>query len=280
MLDKPKLLKGLDMNNLSSSELPLEDLCIPRDQEIQSILTSYQQCMSGSLEVVVVKGESGAGKSILAQCVASSLISNGGLVLMGKFDQMQQSRPFSALASALDQYLDVLISQLGSDWAGIVVHRLQMTLGKDASFLIKVLPKLGLILGNTASCQSPDFDNNFGNAVQRIQYLLCQFVEVISTTSIVSVTLCLDDVQWVDEASISVLDRVLSQARQKFFFLACCRDNEMSNDHPFWKVIESARGNSIASKQSSSRIRKRMSSTQLYQTCCVYHHVLQSRYQG
>jgi predicted ATPase len=70
--------------------------------------------VSVSSEIAILKGASGAGKSFLTQLVGSFIISKGGLFLMGKFDQMQQSRPFSALASALDQYCDILISQLGS----------------------------------------------------------------------------------------------------------------------------------------------------------------------
>lgn len=105
---------------------------------------------------------------------------------------------------------------------------------------------MGVVLNNSFGSTTSDFENDFGNAVQRIHYLLCQFVETISSTSIVSVTLCLDDVQWIDKASISVMRHVLTQAYKKFFFLACCR-HEMCNTHPFWSMIESVRSNGILS---------------------------------
>lgn len=233
MLDNPKLLQGFDMQK------QLGNLVIPRDQEMQTILTSYRKCMSGSREIVIVKGESGAGKSTLTQCVAVDIISKGGLVLMGKFDQMQQSRPFSAVASALDQFLDLLLSQLGSDWAMTVTNKLQYAFGQvDPSYLIKVLPKLGLILGDEAA-DAPDINLDSKHATERLHYLFCMFVEVISTTSDVSVTLCLDDIQWTDESSISLLKRLTTNAPMKFFFMACCRDDEMGSNHPFWSMIES-----------------------------------------
>lgn len=248
MLDKPKFLRGLNMEKQPTSGLQLEQLVIPRDKEIQSILDSYQKGMAGSREVVIVEGESGVGKSTLAKCAGSSIMSKGGLFLMGKFDQMQQARPFSALAAALDQYCVLLLSHIDSDWASIVIEKLNVTLGRDAWHLVNVLPKLGFILGDKSNTSwlTSEGASDFGNAVQRIQYLLCKFVEVISMTSLVSITLCLDDVQWADQASISVMQRVLTHKHGKFFFISCCRDKEMSNDHPFWDMIETVRASGVS----------------------------------
>jgi hypothetical protein len=68
------------------------------------------------------------------------------------------------------------------------------------------------------------------------------FVETISSSSTVMVTLCLDDVQWMDMASISVMKRVLAQRYNK-----CCRHDEMSDTHPFWGMIESVCSNGTLS---------------------------------
>jgi predicted ATPase len=248
MMDNPKYLQGLDANEMLSPDLQLDDIFIPRDGELESIVSSYRQCLAGSSEFVVIQGESGSGKSWLAHQVGSLLIEEGGLFLMGKYDQLQQSKPFSVLASALDQYCDVLISSIESNWAKGVINELQAVLGRDACYLTAVIPKLGQILSNNFAYAGSTLDYNCRNAVQRIQYLLCQFMEVISTTSIVSVTLFLDDVQWVDEASILLLNRVLTHARNKFFFIGCCREDEMGSDHLFWKMVESVQDCGINSK--------------------------------
>ncbi|KAL3778031.1 hypothetical protein ACHAWO_008754 [Cyclotella atomus] len=113
-------------------------------KEVQSILSCYRRSMSGSFEIAIVKGSSGAGKSFLTQLVGSSIVSEGGIFLVRKFDQMQQLRPFSGLAEALDQYCALLIDQLGSNWVNTVVDKLRSALGRDASYLIKIIPKLSL----------------------------------------------------------------------------------------------------------------------------------------
>ena len=248
MLSRPKFLYGLNMNQLSSSScLQFDNNSMMREEEFQSIQSSYQRCQSGSSELAIIKGESGSGKTWLAHRVGNSIIEDGGLFLVGKFDQLQQQRPFAALASAFDQYCDILISQKNSDWAIAIVKNLRSTFGLDITYLINIIPKLGQIIdGITFDSVSSDHDNDSGNIMQRIKYLLCQFVEIINTDSIASITLFLDDLQWADEASIAVIERlVTTQARKKFFFLGCCRDDEMDNDHLFWKVIEGAHANGI-----------------------------------
>jgi predicted ATPase len=174
--------------------------------------------------------------------VGSLVIQEGGLFLMGKYDQMQQSKPFAALASAFGQYCEVLISQKETKWVKMVVNKMQVALGRDAIHLAKVIPKLGQLLGvDVDGGDSLDLDDHNGNAAQRLQFLLCQFVEIMSTNSVVSVTLFLDDLQWADAASISVLKRLLTQARNRFFLLGNCRDDEVSSNHPLCDMIESAR---------------------------------------
>jgi hypothetical protein len=251
MLDKPKILRGLNMDALSSQSQgsQLDEISVSREQEVESILSCYRRCMSGSFEIAIIKGSSGSGKSYLANIVGKSIAAEGGIFLLGKFDQVEQSRPFSGLTAALDQYCALLIDQLGSDWVNSVVDKLQSALGRDASYLIKIIPKLSAVLdqSTTTTHSPPDDQNNLGNAVQRIHYLLCLFVETISLSSTVAVTLCLDDVQWMDAASISVVRRVLAQGYNKFFFMACCRHDEMSDTHPFWGMIESVCANGLLS---------------------------------
>jgi predicted ATPase len=157
---------------------------------------------------------------------------------------MMQGKPFSALASAFDQYFDELTRvKDSSDWAHVVASKLLSALGEDSvELLIKIIPKLSCILAcktNAGTANDSAFDKDCQHSMHRLRYLLCQFVEVISSVSPVAVTLFLDDIQWADAASISVLKQILMKGQARFFFLGCCRDDEMQNDHPFWKMTTS-----------------------------------------
>jgi predicted ATPase len=248
MKENPKFLQDLDVDKLAVSGLPLQEFVIPRDEELGTIRSCYQHFASGSSGLVIIKGESGSGKSWLAQRVGDLVIEDGGVFLVGKYDQMKQSKPFYALTSAFDQYCDVILREKSSGWAKIVVDNLQLALGSDASHLANVIPKLGQILDfpkpdhamDYTTCEL-DSDLNCRHSVQRLHHLICLFVEVISVNSKGPLTLVIDDFQWADESSIAVMNRLLRQEQKKLFFVCCCRDDDTmqngSQEHPFWKMI-------------------------------------------
>eukprot|EP00956_Cyclotella_meneghiniana_P036750 scaffold130081_cov74-Cyclotella_meneghiniana.AAC.8 len=240
MIDKPdKFLRDIDLNKQSSVGLQWNEIEIPREKEFEAIKSCYVRHMSGSCEIAIIKGESGTGKSWLAYRVGSFVISNGGVFLTGKFDQMQQANtPFSALASAFDQYCDLILREKNSGMFTVIVDNLKAALGQDASHLFKVIPKLEIILGESNHIrESVEYNDDCHNALQRLQLGLARFVEVISVNSIV--VLLLDDVQWIDAASLAILNKILRQKQRNFFFLGCCRDDEMASDHCFWRMITS-----------------------------------------
>ncbi|KAL3800896.1 hypothetical protein ACHAW5_002047 [Stephanodiscus triporus] len=88
-----------------------------------------------------------------------------------------------------------------------VASKLRIALGREARHLVKVIPNLGFILGGESADQHQGQD--CANAQSRIQYLLCQLVDVISSSSGAPIVLFLDDLQWSDRASISAINQLL-----------------------------------------------------------------------
>jgi predicted ATPase len=214
---------------------------IPRKKELDTIQSSYREFASGSSELVIIKGSSGTGKSWLLHQASNFVSNEGGIVLSGKFDLMkEQAKPFSALTTAFDNYCDVVLREKASDWAKCVAVQLKHSLGRDAHHLFRVIPKLCQVLDADSSLHSGDSDleGNCMNFVERLHHLICKFVEVICSSSKGFIALVIDDVQWSDDATKSVLKLLLSQKHQNLFFLCCCRDDEMANDLPFWTMMK------------------------------------------
>jgi predicted ATPase len=126
----------------------------------------------------------------------------------------------------------------------VVASELRVALGGEARHLVKVIPNLGIILGEGADHYE---DQDCANAQARIQHLLCLFVDVISSSSRMPILLFLDDLQWSDRASLSAINHLLkffrtsSNSERQFFFLGSCREEALMANHPFGRALTSIR---------------------------------------
>ncbi len=230
MLDNPNtFLRDLDMTNSSTTGLQfIEKTMFGRNAELSSIKDAYRRSIVGESELVTIAGASGAGKSLLANEFGEFVSAGGGIFLSGKFDQLHQGKPFSALASTFDQYCGILLHENMASTKEEVASKLRSLLGKEVYQLTKIIPNLATILGSEASALN---HNEYCiDAQKRVQYLLCQFVEVITTLSPAPIALLLDDLQWADAASIAAVNQLLfatvSTSHKNFFFLGCAREKD------------------------------------------------------
>ena len=237
-LDKPnRFIYDLGVDKLSVTGLQLNDELLGREQELSTLQCSYRRSISSENECGVMVGPSGIGKSTLALRLGSYISSNGGLFLSGKFDKLQQPKPFSALASAFNEYCNKMTHEGRYDHLQEVASKLRLALERDTQYLVKVIPNLSIILGEESAEQSED---DCVDAQKRLQYLLCQFVDVISSFSGAPIVLFLDDVQWADPASISVIKQLLmvsGSKKSQFYVLASCREEGLTEGHDFQKMI-------------------------------------------
>ena len=245
MLHKPTIyFHDLDLDKLTLDGLELDETVFVRYHEFANLLCSYRRAVSESPELAVICGSSGTGKTVMANRFGKWVSANGGLFLQGKFDLMQQIHPLSAVATALDNYCDTLAKNEETEHAQMIASKLQDTLGSDLYYLIQVIPSIVKILGEKSRCETPRNSDHVVDAQQRLQYLICKLVEVIIVCSGSPVVLFLDDVQFANRLSISIIRQLLKASRsiqdgKQFYFLACCRDeDEIDGDHSFWGMID------------------------------------------
>jgi predicted ATPase len=247
MLDKPSIyLYDQDMGKLSTNGLQFGTTSFGRNAELSTIKDAYSRSVlsySGS-ELVLISGPSGSGKSLLAHEFGQYVLTaGGGIILSGKFDQLHLGKPFSALASAFDDYCGVLLQDTGPfSILEALASKLRLSLGPEAYHLTKIIPNLAIILGSVDTIGSTYHDEGCVNPQKRLQYLLCQFVDVITELICAPLTLFLDDLQWADLESIAVVSRLLAAPSRRgyFFFLGCCREGDINEEHPLWKLLNMA----------------------------------------
>ena len=243
ILDKPSIsLHEQDLGMLSTDWEFGSNTLFDRRAELFTIKKVFQRAVTGDSEVVTIIGHSGTGKSRLAHEFIRYVIEAGGIVLSGKFDQLQRGKPFSALASAFNEYCGLFLnSNALASLKQKFAHQIKHVLGRDVCHLVKLIPNLANIVGHEKEdCMKNN--QSCTNAQKRINYLMCLFVEVISSTFATPVTMFLDDLQWADTASVEAVNQILlsgglASDNTHFFFLGCYREGDPTSCQSPWKKI-------------------------------------------
>ena len=237
MIDKPNtFLHEPDMSNLSLAGFQLKDDLFMKGQEYAALENAYRRFKSGSSEeLVAISGSSGVGKSYLVSHLSRVIEEDRNIFLSVKFDQLQQANP-SAFLSAFNDYCSIFVKKNSASQIELMATKLRHAVGQDGlSDLIKVMPELCNIVGHDLTDSLHRHD--CVNGQKKIGYLITKFVETMTvSTSNEPLTLCLDDTQWIDNFSMSVLEQIamMPASSKHIFIIVCYRDDDY---HPFKRFM-------------------------------------------
>src|SRR5919199_479659 len=104
----------------------------------------------GRVELMLVAGYSGIGKSALVAEVHKPITQKRGYFISGKFDQFQRNIPYSAVVSAFQGLVRQLLTESSSQlkqWR----EKLLAAFGSNGQVIIDVIPEVELIVGKQPS---------------------------------------------------------------------------------------------------------------------------------
>jgi predicted ATPase/GAF domain-containing protein len=202
-----------------------------RDQQLDELLRAFEQTCQGRSACTLVAGYAGIGKTTLIQELYKPLVRQRGYFIAGKFDQLARNIPYHALIQAFQQLVHRLLAE-GEARLHLWRTQLAMVLGGNGGVLAEVLPEIELILGD----QPPVPPLGPTEAQNRFIMVLQSFLAVLATPEHPLVVF-LDDLQWVDIATLHLLPPLLTNPDLRCLFLiGAHRDNEVSADHPLRKT--------------------------------------------
>ena len=208
-----------------------------RAQEIETLLGCFDRVVtSGQPQLVLVSGYSGIGKSSVVHELHKVLVPPRGLFASGKFDQYKRDIPYATLAQAFQSLIRSLLSKSEAElrkWR----DALHQALGPNGQLIVDLVPELKLIIGE----QSPVPDLPLQDAQHRFQLLFRRFISVFARPEH-PLALFLDDLQWLDAATLNLLEDLLSQSDvQHLMLIGAYRDNEVNSAHPLMRRLEAIR---------------------------------------
>ena len=226
---------------LAEDDIP-DRLLIPeklygRAREIESLLAAFDRIVQGgSVELVLVSGYSGIGKSSVVNELHQVLVPPRGLFAAGKFDQYKRDIPYSTLAQAFQSLVRPLLAKSDVE-LGPWREALGGALGPNGQLMVDLVPELTLIIGE----QAPVPELPPQDAQRRFQWVFRRFLAVFAKPEH-PLALFLDDLQWLDAATLNLLEDLLMHPDVRHVLLiGAYRSNEVTSSHPLLRTLDALR---------------------------------------
>jgi PAS domain S-box-containing protein len=221
----------------ASDRLLIPERLYGREREIETLLAAFDRVVAtGTTELVLVSGYSGIGKSSVVNELHRALVPPRGLFASGKFEQYQRDIPYSTLAQAFQGLVRPLLSKSEAELSGSRDAFVE-ALGPNGRLMVDVVPELKLILGD----QPPVPELPPQDAQRRFQLVFRRFLGVFARPEH-PLALFLDDLQWLDAATLDLLEHVLTQPDVHHLLLVgAYRDNEVTATHPLMRRLAAIR---------------------------------------
>jgi predicted ATPase/signal transduction histidine kinase len=208
-----------------------------REDEIETLLQSFERIVrKGKPELVLVSGYSGIGKSSVVNELHKALVAARGLFATGKFDQYKRDIPYSTFAQAFQGLIRQLLGKNDSELAEWR-DAFREALHSNGQLIIDLIPELGLILGQ----QAPVPELPPQDAQHRFRLVFRRFISVLARPDH-PLVLFLDDLQWLDAASLDLLEDLSTHPEvQHLMLIGAYRDNEVRSTHQLARTLEAIR---------------------------------------
>ena len=226
---------------LGTRDIPDRLLVSPRlygrEREVAALTEEFERVRTiGSTQFVFVSGNPGIGKTSLAQELRRPVAEARGYFASGKYDQYRRAIPFAPLATALQGLLRQVLTESGERihaWKTALLD----ALGVNGQLIVDLVPQLELIIGP----QPPVPPMLPSEAENRLHLVFQRFLGVFARQEH-PLVLLLDDLQWLDPASLRLLAYLLTNLREHALLLiGAYRDNELTPAHPLVITLEEMR---------------------------------------
>ncbi|MBI9061310.1 MAG: AAA family ATPase [Marinilabiliaceae bacterium] len=202
-----------------------------RDAEINQLKGCFERSCKGEICIAIVKGYSGIGKTSLVNQLQQPVQKRNGYFLTGKFEQFDKNIPYVAFIQAFSKLINQILTEPEEEirrWRKSILNALK----GNAHLLVEVIPQLELIIGKQPAPQELPL-----KAHNRFVLSFISFVQVFASEKH-PLVLFLDDLQWVDSASLEIIELLIgNNSNHPFMLVLSYRDNEITLGHPLLPVL-------------------------------------------
>jgi histidine kinase len=203
-----------------------------RETETASIIEAFNRCSGGALELLLVSGYSGTGKSALVNEVHKPITTDRGYFISGKYDQFQRAEPYYAIITAFKDLINIFLTE-NDEKLNYFREKIKAALGNEGQVMVDVIPALEYITG-----EQPKLTALGGlEAQKRFTYVFRKFVKAVAHRNH-PIVLFIDDLQWADSASLNLLESLMRDTEiHHLLVIGAYRINEVVPTHPLMHTL-------------------------------------------
>ncbi len=203
-----------------------------RERECAELLDSFERIARGGVELVLLAGPAGIGKSSLPSVLREHLARTGGYLAEAKFDQDHCERPYAGFASAFTDWVDQVLAE-HSERHRMWCEEIRAGLGAIGGVIVGLVPDLAYVVDDFPAVPTlPPHE-----ARERLSLGLIRFVRTIARPDH-PLVLFLDDLQWADAGSLFLLGALLRSGELGgLLVIGGFRDSELDAEHPLSRLL-------------------------------------------
>ena len=234
-----------------------------REKELSAMNKCFDHLLTGNLErqLILISGDSGTGKSRLANALRKPTNSCNGLFVRGKFDVRSRNEPYSGFVNACAEICGALLELRAENPAyfALICKQIKTELGAELNMVIEIIPVLGRLLESETSSsinvtevlEQPEIGANTdctstltsssADAKNSFHFAFVRFMRILSS-EFEPLVVVIDDLQWSDASSLELLELLVAdRGNPKLLVMGTYRSNEVDSTHIFNQTLNDLR---------------------------------------
>ncbi|NQU64275.1 MAG: AAA family ATPase, partial [SAR324 cluster bacterium] len=183
------------------------------EKNIVTLFESFNRVCTGSVEMMIVKGKAGMGKTSLVKELAKLTYQKNGFLLSWKCEDKYRTTPYYPLVSAFQAIVHQILAEdetSRNSWKNKFLENFAI----HSRLLIDFIPEIEEIIGPQPKDPIIDPDESH----KRPNYIFRQLVQLFTLEGN-PLVIFIDSFHWADAATIQLIHGALSDINSRYVFL-------------------------------------------------------------
>lgn len=183
------------------------------EKNVVTLFDSFNRICSGSVEMMIVKGKAGMGKTSLVRELSRLVLQKKGVMVSGKCEEQFRETPYYPLISAFRSIIRRILSEnesVRNNWK----DRFLGSFARNGQMVIDFIPEMEELIGPQPKVPPLDPDESRN----RLNYIFRRFFQVFTMEGS-PLVIFIDSFHWADAATIQLLQASLTDINSRYIML-------------------------------------------------------------